>query len=76
LPALVNVHFWQPVAPVVHSSIPVPLAVAQLSGWTAVPLLTLVIVYGVPVAGKDDGTWRYPAATMFAWITLSVAADG
>jgi hypothetical protein len=52
LPALVNVHLWQVLAPVVNSSIPVPLAVAQLSGWTALPLLTLLMVYGVPVAGQ------------------------
>ena len=71
-----NVHFWQVVAPVVHSSIPVPLAVAQLSGWTDVPLLTLLMVYGVPVAGKVCAAWLYPAATMFAWIALSVAVDG
>jgi hypothetical protein len=40
----------------VYSSTPVPFAVPQLSGCTALPLFTFVIVYGVPVTGKARGT--------------------
>jgi hypothetical protein len=69
-------HCWHVLSSWAHWRTTVPFAVAQLSGWTAVPLLTLVMVYGVPVAGNEAGTWRYPAATMFAWIALSVAVDG
>jgi hypothetical protein len=40
----VNVHCWQVVPLALESSMPVPLAFAQPSGWTSVALLTLVIV--------------------------------